>query len=210
MEGLYTQGASGQDGKDISERRSGHSRMSADTCEFLWGQTKHPDPYHLFLQRVQNIWSLVINSSLNSLWSGFMWTLTFDGTGDVFGPVWVSKYEKVAKVDNFGFRNIWKLRFSFANLVPRKHPQIDGFMNHFMIKFGRQKFGKRFWVYFPPGRLSRLLTSNRDEINNFAKTHWLPSIPLIWWKVPPCPVLCEIIPIILRGTSKAKWNLETK
>ena len=37
MEGLYTQG---QEGKDISERRSGHSRMSADTCEFLH-QTKH-------------------------------------------------------------------------------------------------------------------------------------------------------------------------
>ena len=33
MEGLYTQ--AGQEGKDISERRSGHSRMSADTCEFL-------------------------------------------------------------------------------------------------------------------------------------------------------------------------------
>ena len=35
-----------------------------------------------------------------------MWTLTFDETGDVFGPVWVSKQEKAAKLDHFGFRNI--------------------------------------------------------------------------------------------------------
>ena len=44
MEGLYTQ--PGQEaGRDISERRSGHSRMSADTCEFLH-QTKHSNQDH--------------------------------------------------------------------------------------------------------------------------------------------------------------------
>ena len=86
-----------------------------------------------------------------------------------FWPCLGSKAGKNCKTWSFWIQKyIWKLKFSFANLVPRKHPQIDGFINHFMIKFGRQ----RFWVYFPPGRLSRLLTSNRDEINNFAKTHW--------------------------------------
>ena len=32
---LYTQTANGQEGRDVSERRAGHSRMSADTCKFF-------------------------------------------------------------------------------------------------------------------------------------------------------------------------------
>ena len=35
MDVLYTQTANGQEGRDVSERRAGHSRMSADTCEFF-------------------------------------------------------------------------------------------------------------------------------------------------------------------------------
>ena len=199
MEGLYTQGASGQDGKDISERRSGHSRMSADTCEFLWGQTKHPDPCHLFPAESAKYLIPCHKQFCKSALIGVYVDIDFWRDWGCFWPCLGFKAGKSCKTWSFWIQKyIWKLKFSFANLVPRKHPQIDGFINHFMIKFGRQKFGKRFWVYFPPGRLSRLLTSNRDEINNFAKTHWLPSIPLIWWKVPPCSVLWEIITIILK------------
>ena len=35
MDVLYTQTANGQEGRDVSERRAGHSRMSADTCKFF-------------------------------------------------------------------------------------------------------------------------------------------------------------------------------
>ena len=35
MDVLYTQTPNGTEGRDVSERRGGHSRMSADTCEFF-------------------------------------------------------------------------------------------------------------------------------------------------------------------------------